>query len=225
MENYLKKTEQFISELKENPNISHITFEKGIGIKEEDFADYSEEFLLIIAEEVKKFYSEFDGLKVEWKYNPAKQKSTEGYVNILPFYKMVLGNNDTLWENEIWGKQTPDKDLAFYKNLKIFDYFEKDNVHCVCLEVSGKTITPNLWIFREGYEPVPMKINITEYIEKLIYTKGFWGWQYLFTDINLSLDKHEGLLAGIKESIESWSDLFSPETLTKIKKDLDNIIN
>lgn len=228
MKNYLKKIENLVAELKRIPNISNLIFEKQLGIREEDFIDYSDEFSIKISKDIKEFYSELDGFSLTWRYNPvnpnSKNLSFEGYINILPFYKMLLGNNDNLWENEIWGNHTSAKDIPFYKNLKIFDYFERDNVHCVCIEVVDNTITQNLWIFREGYKPVPMKINITEYIENLIYTKGFWGWQYLFTDINLSLDKYEGIRTGIKESIELWEQLLSPEALAKIKKDFNNII-
>lgn len=224
MENYLKKIQDLVEELKKVPNISNLVFEKNTGIREEDFVDYANEFSIKISKEVKELYSQFDGFILKWKYtlNDSKSKniSFEGDIEIFPFYKMFLGYNDNLWENEIWGNHTPDKDITFYKNLKIFDYFEKDNVHCICIEISNNTLTQNLWIFREGYEPIPMTINITEYIDKLIYTKGFWGWQYLYTNVNLSLDKHKGIFDGIKESIELWSKLLSSESLIEIKKDL-----
>jgi hypothetical protein len=228
MKNYLKKIEDLVTELKTIPNISNLTFKKNTGIREEDFADYADEFSIKIAKVVKDFYTEVDGFSLTWKYNPVTSGSPiqpfEGYINILPFYKMFLGTDDNLWENEIWGNQTPDKDLSFYKNLKIFDYFEKDNIHCVCLEISDGTLTENLWIFREGYLPLQMKIGLEEYIEKLISAKGLWGWQYLFTKADLSLEEFEGIREGIKESITLWSELLAPNVLTKIKTDFNNAI-
>lgn len=226
MKNYLKKIEHLVAELKAVPHISNLIFEKNAGIRDEDFKDYADEFSIKVANNVKEFYTELDGFSLTWKYNQIASDSTnqsfEGYINILPFYKMFLGDNDNLWENEIWGNHTSDKELSFYKNLKIFDYFEKDNIHCVCLEISHDTITENLWIFREGYQPLPMKINLEEYIEKLIDTKGLWGWQYLYAEVNLSLDQYEGTREGIKESIALWSELLPPDVLAKIKKDFSN---
>ncbi|WP_299189523.1 hypothetical protein [uncultured Aquimarina sp.] len=223
MISYLKKIKGLITELSSVPSISDVVFEKGIGISSEDFIDYSEEYELTIPGDIKDFYSEFDGFKLIWNYRTNELNTTntliEESVEVLSFYNMVKGYDGGSWENEIWDEHMLISDLELYKRLKVLDYFEKDNVHCVCVEVSEKNVlTTKLWLFRQGYKPIPMTIDITQYIDKLCFTKGFWGWQYYFTNADFSSSEFEGIKLDLQNSMTFYSKFF-PEILSlKLKK-------
>ncbi|WP_299441106.1 hypothetical protein [uncultured Aquimarina sp.] len=223
MSNYLKKIKGLIAELSSLSSISDVVFEKGIGISSEDFMDYSKEYELAIPDEVKGFYSEFDGFKLIWNYRTnelnAANTLIEENVEILSFYNMFKGYDGRSWENEIWDEQTPMNDLSLYKRLKILDYFEKDNVHCVCIEISKENVlTTKLWLFRQGYKPIPMTIDVTQYIDKLCFTKGFWGWQYYFTNVDFSSSEFEGIKLDIQNSMAFYSKFFPEILILESKK-------
>ncbi|MBW1297382.1 hypothetical protein [Aquimarina litoralis] len=213
MEVNFDKIEKLIEKLKTSSFISNVNFESGLGISTEDFLDYSKEYTITISDEIKSFYSEFDGLRLSWNYISGHVESNQTIISentkILPFYQMISGYDGNFWEGEIWSQNTSEKISSFYKRLKVFDYIENDNVHCICLELSlDNMLTPKMWIFRGGYTPIPLNIDITQYVDKLCQTKGFWGWQYLFTDIDLNSPENEGIKLGLKDSLRSYLNFF-----------------
>lgn len=217
MKKYLKKLDAFINQLEKISPLSNIVFEKEPGLLPDNWVDLKEQFSVSISEDVKLFYKEINGFTLSWEYHSDELEKQnlfiEGFARILSFSEMMAGFDGRLWRNELWDDKTPGADQVFYKRLKVFDYFGKDNVHCVCLELSTENLLTNkLWIFRQGNKPVPMSINIDEYIDKLCFTKGFWGWQYLYTDDAFSLKDLEGVQTDIDLALNNYSKIF-PENV------------
>jgi hypothetical protein len=184
------------------------------GLSKDKLKDREEEYSITLSPVVKTFYSEIDSFKLAWEFhNEELSKSNtfiEGHAKILNFHKMFMGFDGGFWRGELWFENTPKRDLQFLKRLKVLDYYGKDSVQCVCLEITDDhVLSPNLWLFYEGLKPMRMEFDLTEYASKLRQTKAIWGWQFFYVDVNLSEPKFEAVKENCEMVIQWYGKIFS----------------
>lgn len=154
------------------------------GIADVDLDDYEAEHGVRLAPEVRAFYGTDGGGQVGWELHDAATKRDDrhlvGGVRVWPLYR-VLGESAS--ELGPWNQgAVPAQPDA---RLLVFDQLDTDNLHCVCLEQRGDLVTGRLWLVEPGRDPIPMRITIDEYLTHVVATSAFFGWQYLFTDVDL----------------------------------------
>jgi len=195
-------------------NVQNIVFEVADPIHREKFKDIQEEFSVEIDEQIKKVYASFNGLRVKWEYESANTKKdsgpVEGSVRILKFQDMMIGFDGHMWRNELWMDNMKKDTLGFYQRLKPFDYYATEAVQCVCVEMtSDRKLTANLWIYDQGYEPLRLNITLEDYFIMLLKSKGIWGWQFFYTNINLAEKKNKIVRDNCKFIIDNYGKIFN----------------
>jgi len=183
------------------------------GLSQDKLNERQQEYSVTLSPEVRTFFSELDGFKLAWEFHTEELSRShtfiEGHVRILNFHKMFMGFDGRFWRGELWSEKTPERDLQFLKGLQVLDYYGKDSVECVCLErTDDRVLSPNLWLFYQGLIPMRMEFNLTEYASKLRQTKGIWGWQFFYVDVNLSEHEFEAVKDNCEMVIQWYGKIF-----------------
>jgi len=109
--------------------------------------------------------------------------------------------------------------LEFLKRLKVLDYYGKDSVQCVCLEVTTEDVlSPNLWLFYQGLKPLRMEFDLSEYLIKLRQTRAIWGWQFFYVELNLSARKYEAIKENCELVIQWYGKIFTDGFDSELKE-------
>lgn len=80
---------------------------------------------------------------------------------------------------------------------------------------SGK-LTPGVWFVDVKRATLPLDVDYCGYLEALLDTKGYYGWQYLFADINLSAPENRNLRADLARMLELLPKLFPGHDYTPL---------
>jgi hypothetical protein len=141
---------------------------------------------IIFTEEVKSFYRQTNGLTIVWEYD----ELVAGEVNIVPIMDTMLEEYDETWKSHMIESKSFDNPnfQAFIKNLYSFDIYEESfqSTLRVVMEINktSKPTIPKLWLWHLAGERFPLSLTFEEYIKKIFKTRGFYGWQYFFIDLN-----------------------------------------
>jgi len=203
--------------------LRNVVCEISAGLSAEKLTDREEEYSVKLSPAVRDFFSVSDGMKLAWEFHndelSAANTFIEGSAKILDFHKMFMGFDGRFWRGELWSETSPESDLKFLKRLKVLDYYGKDSVQYVCLEVTTENVlSGNLWLYYQGLKPMRMEFDLDDYAKKLRQTRGIWGWPFFYVDVNLSNRKYEG----IKENIElviQWFGKIFPDNFDSELKD------
>lgn len=135
-------------------------------------------------EEIKSFYSATNGLIIVWGYSD----TTTGEVHIVPIMDTMLEEYDDFWKSEMKKSKSlgDPKFQAFIQNLYSLDIYETTTQGTlrVVMEIDKNTEkAPKLWLWHLAGERFPLSLSFKEYIQKLIETRGYFGWQYFFIDL------------------------------------------
>ena len=196
------------------PPLQNVVCELSPGLSAEKLDDREQEYSVTMSPAVRRFFSELDGFRLAWEFHndelSAAHTFIEGSSKILNFHNMFMGLDGRFWRDELWFENTPEADLKFLKRLKVLDYYGKDSVQCVCLEVTNDNVlSPNLWLFYQGLEPIRMEFDLSEYVDTLRHTKAIWGWPFFYIDINLSNRRYEGIKKNVDLVIQWYGKIFS----------------
>jgi hypothetical protein len=207
---------ELCKEITSAPALQNVACDLSPGLAAEKINDLEEEYSITISPVVRKFFSELDGFKLAWEFHNdqlgASNTYIEGSSKILNFHKMFMGFDGRFWRDELWFDNTPPADLQFLKRLKVLDYYGKDSVQCVCIEITNDDVlSPNLWLFYQGLKPLRMEFDVSEYLNKLRQTKAIWGWQFFYVDINLSDKRYEAIKENCELVIHWYGKIFSDD--------------
>ncbi len=201
-------------EITSSPALRNVVCDRSPGLAANKLDDLEEEYSVKISPVVRSVFSELDRFKLAWEFHNDELSIANTYIEgsskILEFHKMFMGFDGRFWRDELWFENTPEADLKFLKRLKVLDYYGKDSVQCVCLEITNEDeLSPNLWLFYQGLKPLRMEFDLSEYLNKLRQTKAIWGWQFFYVDINLSDKKYEAIKENSELVIQWYGKIFS----------------
>ena len=204
---------ELCQEITSAPTLRNVVCDPSAGIAADKLDDLQEEYSVTIDPAVKSFWSKLDGFKLAWEFHSdeltASNTFIEGSAKILNFHKMFKGFDGRFWRGELWFEDTPPADLKFWKRLKVLDYYGKDSVQCVCLEITNENVlSPELWLYYQGLKPLRMEFDLSEYLNKLRQTKAIWGWQFFYVDINLSGRRYEAIRENAELVIQWYNKIF-----------------
>jgi hypothetical protein len=205
---------ELCKEIASAPALQNVACDLSAGLAAEKINDLEEEYSITISPVVRKFLSELDSFKLAWEFHNNELRASNTYIEgssrILNFHKMFMGFDGRFWLDELWFDNTPPADLQFLKHLKVLDYYGKDSVQCVCIEItSDDVLSPKLWLFYQGFKPLRMEFDVSQYLHKLRQTKAIWGWQFFYVDINLSDKRYEAIKENCELVITWYGKIFS----------------
>jgi len=209
-----KTLRDLCKEITSAPVLRNVVCDLSAGVAADKLDDLQQEYSVTIDPAVRSFFSELNGFKMAWEFHndelSASNTFIEGSARILDFHKMFMGFDGRFWRNELWFENTRKSDLRFLRRLKVLDYYGKDSVQCVCLEITNEDVlSPNIWLYYQGLKPLRMEFALDEYVHKLQKTKAIWGWQFFYVDINLSDKRYEAIKENSELVIQWYGKIFS----------------
>jgi hypothetical protein len=138
---------------------------------------------------------------------------------------MFKGFNGNFWRDEIWTGKIPAAELDFRKRLKVFDYCGIGSMQATCLEVTeDNVLSPALWLYTQGMKPLRLQFDLNEYADKLLQTKGIWGWQFFYTDISLRDENHVAIKENCELIVEWYDKIFPGDFIEELKKKYQKLV-
>jgi len=125
-----------------------------------------------LPEGVEAFYRELNGLQLAWRHTFDEIREGDqtdcGYVNLLPVER-IFGD----WKGVIWFDSFPGGER--FRAVKPFDLFQPET--CACFLQSVDAAPGDFVSFHYlGESLIETSYTFTEYVERLIVSRGFWGW-------------------------------------------------
>jgi hypothetical protein len=193
---------------------------KKINIKEisSSFRDLSEDIIknritrtennykIKIPEEFYPYILSIDEVKLKWNIN-SDFDFPGGEFYIRNVTGMFYNPLETFEKDDI----SPDDAKLLKQGYRFFAFHYDDRS---AIKISEKEIESNVFFVPSAEEPMKLEISYPEYMDYSLKTKGFWGWQYLFTGLKFK-DFDFNLEADLKESFECLEVAFPNEDFSE----------
>lgn len=125
-----------------------------------------------------------ENISLYWGYElDDGEYETGGEFRLYPLSK-VLSNCNTA---KLWNEDMKEDEKKFYKRLIPFDDHPNtgDGVMSV-FKTEDRANFPEIWIYDDNGICHRTSLNYPDYLKHILKTKGFYRWQYLFCEIDLS---------------------------------------
>ncbi len=165
-------------------------------------------------------------LSVCWHYEIDGKYEVGGEFSLRNLYAVLCVEQDQLWTEH---SSEPEK--KFLKTLRVFDRYPNVGADkYTAFKVEDKVASPEIWYCDEDddrYYKLDLEYN--DYLECLLETRGFYGWQILFSSkIESFVYKHRDLASNttikwIQKRLEDMPKLFPNTDFSKYQQRFDNI--
>lgn len=147
--------------------------------------------------EIAAFYREMNGFDLEWKNLDGEG---DGHIHLLPVQE-VFGS----WKDSIWFEGSPEFD-----RLHPFDFFIAEA--CAAFDRSESPLQVHFHYC--GEERAPTLLSFTEYLERLLISRGYFYWVHSVTEDNEDSSETEQFLEGAPRLFRGFNKkLFTPKTV------------
>jgi hypothetical protein len=124
-------------------------------------------------------------------------------------------------ETDVGSPRTPAKERALLRSLRVIDDQPAGgNGTFAAIRLVDAQLTPDVWFFdvRSGLHS--LDVDYCGYLEALTVTRGWYGWQYLFADIDLSKPEQRMLLARLRRMVELLPLIFPKTEISSLAERL-----
>jgi hypothetical protein len=89
------------------------------------------------------------------------------------------------------------------------------------LRIQPGTSFPEVWYFTVAHGFRKLDIGYVEYLDRLLTTKGVYGWQYLFTDVSLGDWRFLHVRNRLTEMLSTFPEIFPEYNYTDLRARLE----
>ncbi|MET9764540.1 hypothetical protein ABZ016_36675 [Streptomyces sp. NPDC006372] len=176
--------------------------EEATGEAPEAFALIEEWQGVRFAPELQRAFLRFDGVSSHWTLTEgATTLSGEFSLRHLPAALFATG--ETLIHDDL-----PADVRALYEEFRVFDEQPRTGAGTLAAlrlpSVVTETISPEVWYYDSSDGACLLDIDYAQYLDALLVTKGTFGWQYLFADVDLG----ESGLGSVADDLRTMLDVF-----------------
>jgi hypothetical protein len=80
-----------------------------------------------------------------------------------------------------------DDERELFQQLRVVDYLpEGGSWSFSAVRLTGGTIAPRMWVYWFPLGAFALDLDYRGYLEALLLTRGFYGWQFLYADVRLA---------------------------------------
>lgn len=96
-----------------------------------------------------------------------------------------------------------DEERELFRHLRVVDGQPDSGVIAFsAVRPTHGTIAPQMWVHRFPYGTFALDLDYRGYLEALLLTKGFHGWQFLYTDVQLADPRYAPLAHQIRSGLD-----------------------
>jgi hypothetical protein len=174
-----EKLEKLFTELKQNNSIGI----KKLELNKQPAADADIEYVKgrkTANTKFLQFYSECNGITIDWQAKKDDSGEVAGKVKLLPFNQAIVN-----WKGVVYFDDTPEDDLI--RRFFIIDFFIDE----ACSGFYATTEqSPDIYYYPFEGEPFNLELDINGYVEMLIEAKGFRYWQLALKELITKSENH-----------------------------------
>jgi hypothetical protein len=178
--NYFTTISDLISELLSRPGIDVAAYQVRSGFPEQHLKLLEETSGLLFAEPVKSFYKQVGEVEITW-YGETRLPGSDDNIHGEVYLQRIDRSLGLDNYNEYWLKRVDEQSKRQYPDwiprFKPFDFFNSDEIEMVGFIAEGNTLTDNLAYYKENIGFAELNINLEQYIERMVESKGLAGWQ------------------------------------------------
>ncbi|MEB3358292.1 MAG: SMI1/KNR4 family protein [Synechococcales bacterium] len=198
MNNYLNRFTSMLDEIRSQAKINIKTYCFYPPFSKAQIAEIERDFDVVFHESISNFYQQIGGFRLEWISSDEVEDEAfrvSGSIHLIPIEQVLSGWENDEWFNNLWFDWMDESQKKDLKRLKPFDYFNNDDSGCTCFRLKDKTLDRNLQLHSVDYGTHQLDFGFEVYLEKLLKTRGFYGWQFLLAKDRESLFNYEDLYA------------------------------
>ncbi|QWB27374.1 MULTISPECIES: hypothetical protein [Streptomyces] len=153
------------------------------------------------APELQRAFLRFDGISSHWTL--AKGGSTlHGEFSLRHLPAALFATGETLIHDDL-----PADVRALYEEFRVFDEQPRTGAGTLAAlrvpSVVTGSISPEVWYY-DSSDGALLDIDYAQYLDALLVTKGTFGWQYLYADVDLG----ESGLGSVADDLRTMLDVF-----------------
>lgn len=126
------------------------------------------------------FYSECNGITINWQAKEDDNGEIAGKVNLLPFNQAIVN-----WKGVVYFDDTPENDLI--RRFFIIDFFVDEA--CAGFYATAEQ-KPDMFYYPFEGEPFNLELDINGYSKMLVEAKGFRYWQLAIKELITGSENH-----------------------------------
>ncbi|WP_435281588.1 hypothetical protein [Streptomyces koelreuteriae] len=154
------------------------------------------------APELQRAFLRFDGISSHWTL--AKGGSTlHGEFSLRHLPAALFATGETLIHDDL-----PADVRALYEEFRVFDEQPRTGAGTLAAlrvpSVVTGSISPEVWYYDSSDGALLLDIDYAQYLDALLVTKGTFGWQYLYADVDLG----ESGLGSVADDLRTMLDVF-----------------
>lgn len=121
------------------------------------------------------------------------------------------------------GSARDEEERALFEELRVVDHQPEGGVAAfAAVRLSGDTLAPRMWVYRFPYGTVELDLDYPGYLEALLLTKGFYGWQFLYTDVRLADQAYAPLVDLIRTGLDFLAETLPDPRYEELETRLSN---
>lgn len=160
----------------------------------------------------------FPYLNIRASWESVAGPEINGEFSLKHIHRCVVARQDLLQDPAL-----SDADQQLLPELKIFDE-EPDagSGRVANLRIKAGVVDPEVWLYDMNHERLELlDLDYGSYLEALLITRGTYGWQYLFADVDLAKPRFRDIVQNVKNMLEVFPRLFPQHSYASTRERLE----
>ncbi|MFD9499203.1 hypothetical protein [Streptomyces sp. NPDC060035] len=120
---------------------------------------------------------------------------------------------------EVEDEYLTEEELRIASELRIFDNPDSsDDGEFAALRIPFGVTSPEVWYHNPSFGLFEMDLDYCGYLDALLVTKGVYGWQFLFADVNLREPLFTGVVQSLKRAFKVFPRVFPDHDYGPLEK-------
>jgi hypothetical protein len=155
----------------------------------------------------------FTRFELQWQM---KGSEAAGELSLVYLYSAVME------PPELSGATSSEKDRSVLESFRVIDDQPRSGRGTfAAVRASEGKLGADVWFFDVKRGTFELDLDYCSYLETLSVTKGHYGWQYLFADVDLAAPDHRRLQQDLRQMLKVLPKLFPGHDYDSLVKRLD----
>ncbi|MFE3737067.1 hypothetical protein [Streptomyces sp. NPDC059134] len=214
------KYRRLLNELQEAEEIEVFFEERGnieetVGEAQEAFALVEEWHNIRLIPDLQSAFLRFDGLSCHWRLKKGELRLS-GEFSLRHLSAAMFATGEGLIHEDLDSARR-----ALYSEFRIFDDHPRTGAGTLAAlripHVASGIISPEVWYYDSSDGEFKLDLNYAQYLDVLPVTKGTYGWQYLYTDSDLSGSGFGSVANSMRTMLGVFPKLFPDHDYTDLQ--------
>jgi hypothetical protein len=173
-----------------------------VGDAENAFALLARDEKLTLVPELQRCFFRYSEFALHWR--ALDPESAGGEFDLINLVESIVSGPPGLVTDF-----TPNEERPLLQSFRVIDDHPQGGTGTlVALRIIEGAISPEVWYYHGTRGSVKLDVDYCGYLDALIVTKGFYGWQYLYADVPLAAHDFTNVAKQLRLRLDLLSRLF-----------------